>query len=141
MALSVREAQTYGISVRKFGSGAGEFGAGYGVHFQLSSPSEYTIFADAVLSNGLYDSGEVVQLININGNYRIVNLCAIPAGGSTESCGYSKIDVLFVRPEPDAYIRINDGTTVYQSAKITVQSPRGDLLSVLIEATGQISVQ
>ena len=55
VALSIRQAQTYGISVRKFtpSGGSGQFAQGYGVSFQLPSPTTYLIFADAN-ANGHY---------------------------------------------------------------------------------------
>jgi len=142
IALSMREAQTYGISVRKFGEGAGSFGAGYGVHFESTSPTTYLIFGDAVNANGLYEAGESVQLLTMLGGYHLNDLRVTPTGGGAEITGLDKLDVLFQRPDPDAYIRANDLTgTLYQRACIIIESPRGDVLSVIVELTGQISVQ
>ncbi len=150
MALSIREAQTYGISVRKFGSGAGEFGAGYGIHVEITNPNTYIIFADIYPSgvgNGVYDSGqnESVEALTIRGGYRIVDICATPIVGG-ELCysgnpALTRIDMLFKRPEPDAYVRINGGATVYRGSRVIIQSPRGNRVAVLVESTGQISVQ
>ncbi len=141
IALSVREAQTYGISVRKFGSGSGQFGAGYGMHFRTSSPTSYLLYADAVNQNGLYDgSGELVESVAISRGFEIADLCYTSAGGSAETCGVQKIDIVFERPEPDAHIRVNDGAILNQRARIVVTSPRGDEASIIVEATGQISV-
>lgn len=144
IALSVREAQTYGISVRKFGSGAGEFGAGYGVHAEITSTNTYILFADVANNNGMYDIGqnESVESLSIRGGYRIVDLCATPLAGS-ELCSptVASLDILFKRPEPDAYIRINGGATTYQRGRIVIEAPRGNRAAILIESTGQISVQ
>lgn len=142
VALSMREAQTYGISVRKFGEGAGSFGAGYGVHFEITSPTNYVIFGDAVNENGLYDAGETVLPLSMHGGYRINDLRVTPTGGGSEITGLDKLDIVFQRPDPDAYIRANDLTgTLYQRACILIESPRGDTLAILVELTGQISVQ
>jgi hypothetical protein len=141
IALSMREAQTYGIAVRKFGSGAGQFGAGYGVHYEITSPSQYLIFADAVAANGLYDAGESVNLLSMHGGYAIQDLCITPSGGGAEVCGLQKLDILFQRPDPDSYIRSDDLAALHQQARIIVISPRGDRLAVVVELTGQISVQ
>lgn len=144
IALSVREAQTYGISVRKFGTGGGEFGAGYGIHAEITSPNTYIIFADIANNNGIYDAGqnESVESITIRGNYDIIDLCATPIGGS-EICAptITKIDIIFKRPEPDAYIRVNGNATIYQRGRIIIKAPRGNRVAVLVESTGQISVQ
>lgn len=140
IALSLREAQTYGISVRQF---QGDFSAGYGVHIRLSSPTEYILFADGVTQNSVYDAGELVRSASIAGGFHIADVCIVPAGQSSELCagdGVTQVDITFVRPEPDAHIRYN-GTTAAQSARIVLQSPRGDQKNVIVETAGQISVQ
>lgn len=151
VALSVRQAQVYGISVQRFGQNT--FSAGYGVHFDISSPDSYTLFADAIASNGLYDcpqpgtnNCEFVQTTTISSGYRIHDLCATPASGA-EQCGLSKVDILFRRPEPDAWISTSDFSCILDQgacageARVVLISPRGDTISVVIQANGQISVQ
>jgi prepilin-type N-terminal cleavage/methylation domain-containing protein len=150
VALSVRQAQVYGISVSRFG--ASNFGAGYGVDFNKSSPTTYTLFGDSS-GNGLYDcttpgslNCELISATNINSGYYVASLCATPAGGSETCSGISSIDIVFKRPEPDAWISINgiscisDTSACQESARITLESPRGDLMSVDVAANGQISV-
>jgi len=140
VALSIREAQIYGISVRRFG--ISDFTSGYGIHFRKSSPTSYILFADAIVQNGLYDgSGELVESISISRGFEVSDICVVVGIEPTETCGISKLDVLFQRPEPDAQIRYEDGASLNQRARIILSSPRGDTASVLIEATGQISVQ
>ena len=141
VALSVRQAQVYGISVARFG--ANTFSAGYGMHFDTTSPTTYLFFADAVSANGIYDMGELVPngATTIGHNYIIAALCA-PAGADATSCTrVSKLDILFKRPDPDASIRADSGATLYDSGRVILQSPRGDLMSVVVQANGQISVQ
>jgi len=151
VALSIRQAQVYGISVARFQGS--NFTAGYGVHFDISSPNIYALFADALQANGMYDcpqpgtnNCELVQTNSISPGYSIQNLCVTPASGSTETCGISKLDVVFIRPEPDAWISSNgvscivDNSTCARSARIVLVSPRSDLMSVTIAANGQISV-
>ncbi len=157
VALSVRQAQVYGISVQRFGSGvSSSFTAGYGIHFDISTPTTYILFADAVNPNGLYDcpspgtSCELVTANTINSGYFISKLCA-PAGTDSSSCqAVSKIDILFLRPEPDALITacgatcttsclLNNSACV-SSARVVLESPHGDTMSVSIEANGQIAV-
>jgi prepilin-type N-terminal cleavage/methylation domain-containing protein len=156
VALSVRQAQVYGISVERFG--ANTFNAGYGVHFDLSSPNTYVLFAD-VASKGTFnptsDGSEIVQTTTISTGYSIYDLCVTAV--SDELCNSSspgaatKIDVLFRRPEPDAFISVN-GTPTFnagtvipgalnQRARVLLKAPRGDKMSVVIYINGQISVQ
>lgn len=157
VALSVREAQVYGISVRSFG---GEFNFGYGMHFDTNSQT-YVLFADVYPlpgGDGIYqpDQGERVKSTDIQRNYRVVKLCA-PAGSSIGACvstsglWVSKLDILFKRPEPDACISADGAVKIdsdgectqspEESARIVLESPRGDRRGLIIEATGQISVE
>lgn len=149
MALSIRQAQGYGIAVQRFNS---SFSSGYGMHFQIDPPgttqSTYVLFADAIEpADGEYTcptpgtaNCELVQATTIASGYRISSLCVRPAGGAMQ-CGASTLDILFKRPEPDAYIRSSLGEDVNESAEIHVQSPRGDTKVVTIHANGQIAVQ
>lgn len=58
LALSFRQAQSYGVSVHQF---QGDFDVGYGLHFDSNSQAKttYAMFADAdgILGNGLLDGG------------------------------------------------------------------------------------
>ncbi len=151
VALSVREAQVYGISVKQ--TSAGTFNSGYGMHFDittLQNSETYHLFADVALS-GIYMSGEDVSPspYAIGQGFYIYKLCATPANGA-EDCTPTKLDILFIRPEPDACISINGASQVngsyvcsftYTGARIVLTSPRGDFMDVIIYSNGQISVQ
>jgi len=156
IALSVRQAQVYGISVRGFG--VSNFSAGYGVHFDMSSPTTYVLFADALTVNGVYDCSnpinptpancELVASTDIGRGYQISALCGTKSGN--EKCDYNTLDILFKRPEPDARISASNGSEVSctinpnqceESARIIVKSPREDEMSVAVDAVGQIRVQ
>lgn len=141
MALTVREAQVYGIAVRRF-SGS-NFDVGYGMYFVPSvdeNQTVYQLFGD-VVANGVYDAGETVRTMTLASGYRIVDLCARDASSSIETCGLSEIHVLFYRPEPDAIIRRVSGTPTDDRVRIIIESPRGTRAEVIIEASGQIAVQ
>lgn len=152
MALSIRQAQVYGISVARFG--AGDYSAGYGIDFDLSSPRTYALFADALSQNGLYDCPtpggsdcELVQASTLNQNYRIAELCTTPPSGA-EACGAtSRVDVVFKRPEPDAWISasgvscILDNGACQSRLRVVIASPRGDTMNIVVDANGQISVR
>lgn len=140
MALSIREAQVYGIAVKRFSSD--QYDLGYGVYF--SPGGEYALYADAN-GNGIWDAGETVKSATLSGGYQIGTLCA-----PTATCGLTRLDVLFRRPEPDGCISANgtislngtqDCTSSITRATITVLSPKNDQATIVIESTGQISVQ
>ncbi len=141
MALTVREAQVYGIAVRRF-SGT-NFDVGYGMYFVPSSGGSQTIyqlFGD-VIANGVYDAGETVRTITLAGGYSIVDICARDASSSIETCGLPAIHIIFYRPEPDAIIRRGAGPVTDDRARIVLESPRGSRAEVIVESSGQIAVQ
>lgn len=157
VALAVRQAQVYGIAVQRFGTN--NFSSAYGMHFSLSDRTHYIMFADAVSQNGYYDcptpgstaTCELVQTSVIKQNFRISDLCIKQHKSDlSETCGISNLDVVFIRPEPDAYITSNNNSAILsgvpqvsnfnQRARIELQSPQGGKMSVVIEATGQIAV-
>lgn len=144
VALSIREAQVYGIAVRRYdpAQGLGVFSYGYGMHFEPGS--NYELFADAN-GNCIWDPGETVRTTTISGGYAMTDICA-----PESSCGKTRVDILFKRPEPDAYISVNGAATLngegecvssVQRARIVITSARSDEAAVTIEASGQISVQ
>lgn len=153
IALSVREAQVYGLSVQgQTSGGVTNFQVGYGVHFQ--GGTSYTLFAD-VDGNKKYDSAPhngypadtVIKTYTLTQSHAVSDFCGITSTG-TRQCAASptpliaSLDVLFFRPDPDAVISsdIVPPSTPYSSAEITVASPTGSTRKITIASTGQISV-
>ena len=149
IALSIRQAQVYGISVRGFGVNNSTFTVGYGMHFAVNDPTHYELFAD-LAGTGIYDadfdpSENIPPSPYVIGRgYYIAKLCA-PAGTDAVSCtsvaSPQRLDIVFKRPEPDASIRASGNPSLKDSGRIVVASPRGDILSIVVDVTGQISVQ
>lgn len=159
VALSLRQAQVYGISVARFGTGTSQFDYAYGMHFDLSSPTTYILFADTV-GSGVYSSAiqptEVVATTDIRQGFFISDLCYTSTSQS-EECNSANpgsvttLDIVFKRPEPDAYIAVNGLATFTngvpsasqpnRQARIVLKSPRGDVRSVIVDVAGQISVK
>lgn len=149
MALSIRQAQTYGISVRSFG---GQFDYAYGMHFDTTTNPNitYILFAD-VNNNGVYDPdltpvSELIQSYTITRGFKIQGLYATPASGPPVAV--NQLDIIFKRPESDAWISVPplacDRLTFAHcqtTSRIELIAPRGDLKSVVVPANGQISVQ
>jgi prepilin-type N-terminal cleavage/methylation domain-containing protein len=147
IALSVREAQVYGISVKQ--NSAGAFSSGYGMYFALATPGTYHLFAD-VAQSGVYAAHEDVSPSPyvIGRGFYISKLCVTPASG-VENCTPTTLDIIFIRPEPDAWINPtcsagSNGnetcTSLYTRARVVMTSPRGDVMSVVVYSNGQISV-
>ena len=143
IALSVRQAQIYGISVRRFTDNS--YASAYGMHFSEGA-NTFELFADVVDADGMYtrtrSGGELVQSTTIRSGYTISKLCT-----SKENCdgiGVRMLDISFRRPETEAWISANGTactTACYARACVELKSPRGDIRAVIITVNGQIEVK
>lgn len=126
MALGVREAQVYSISVKQSVRTAGErFDVPYGLHFSRDFPASYVFFADgADGGDGIYttergeDAGcdpisdsECVEKVTIGRGNLIKGWCGI-WGNVSQKCSFIEphgpdyLDINFKRPDPDAIFRV-----------------------------------
>jgi len=161
IAVEVRQAQVYGLSVKENTvGGSGQFNNGYGVHISLDDPTNYYIFVDLAnpIPNNKYDGnstcapgGECVEKMSLRSGVSITAICGA-AFGNTVSCPLSAsiraMDIIFVRPNPDAQIRfLISGGSFYQSGgtfqtgQIILTSAGGKTMKLTIQNTGQISLQ
>ncbi|MDO8523864.1 MAG: prepilin-type N-terminal cleavage/methylation domain-containing protein [bacterium] len=140
MALSVRQAQVYGLSVQTFGA---NFKVGYGVHF--SAPDSYIFFADTNATKRYEDGVDsILQTYSVGRGHTLTRFCGVLERGSQECSDDSgspitHLDVVFFRPDPDANIS-SENPGYYSRGVITVASPSGETRTVTVESTGQISV-
>ena len=142
VALSVREAQIYGVSVRD-PNGTENFGTPYGISFIAATggSSTYNLFAD-LDGNGLFGggatcvagAGECVTPYALLRNIKITGVAIKPASAECQS---SNLSVLFERPNPEPFF--NNGTNV-EFAEITLTAPTGSVRYVVISNNGQIYV-
>ena len=169
IALSVRQAQVYGSSVRENTTGGGSFSTSYGVYISTADLTHYYLFADNgdgvytgdVNSNGVCDSGEdcIVTRFTIGkgtgSDYRIQKFCATTIAGSIQYCsdvggGPTWIGIFFRRPNTDACFTtsldsisacLSPNPVVYQSGYIQIIGPDGvTTRSINVTQTGSISV-
>lgn len=142
IALTVRQAQFYGITVRQGSSS--NFDSGYGLHFDTSSPTSYILFEDKPPLNHVYSSGEAVESFALQKGNKISKICV--RNNCTSSGDFaSVVDVSFMRPNPDTFITTGGtdscGSQDYCSqAILCVTSPAGTHRRLVIEYTGQIYV-
>ncbi len=168
VALSVRQAQVYGVSVRESAVGSGVFAYGFGTYFGnsgLVDSSHYLLFADAN-GNGQYAAGEELPRFTIgNGrgtDYLIKNICAHVIGGGDQcSCTIASqctvtsptitsLTIFFRRPNPDACFSTSQNPTacatattpaVYDYAYVQIKPFNStDYRTIKITSTGQIAV-
>ncbi len=153
IALTVRQAQVYGISVQRFQTSS-TFAAAYGMHFQTSPSNVYYLFGDVTTVNGVFEVSEIVQTTSIQSGYSVAYLFVTPPGQSETATGtVTALDITYRRPNPDAFISMNGEIFTFtpqgkyltgtrnEQARIVVRSPRGDLKSIVISTNGQISVR
>lgn len=156
VALSVRQAQVYGTSVRETDPTAlnPTFAPGHGLYFTGTNPTTYTLFAD-IDNDNRYDTGESLEVFTLPRGYRINGVCAVRGDGvrrcttaALDSSGGATIDelhVFFRRPNPDAIFGAYFGGSsipgdTYVSGYVQVVSGSGTTRSVTVTSTGQIQV-
>ncbi len=164
IALSIRQTQTYGLSVKEF-STVGVF-PGYGIYFPFpaNDNKSFTIFADIDGDNKYNLSGcgvvgsECLEKFTIQSSEMIYALCGnlkkdgiakfskISDISGVVGCGsINSLHVSFTRPDPDANVTAYLGGTSYDSSysdvEIVISNPRGDVKTIVIWPTGQIYVE
>lgn len=146
-ALSIREAQVYGVGVRNFSANT-QFGGQFGVYFNINNPDQVVLFNDKD-SNYQYDSGEAEYLYsftNQRGN-KIKALCLGDLSGSpcTPISGprVLSLRILFKRPALEAMFFGGDtGPNSSGPAYIVVDDVDGsNCRAIIVEQTGQIRVE
>jgi prepilin-type N-terminal cleavage/methylation domain-containing protein len=132
VALSVRQAQTFGLSSRRYGGTNNN--AAYGAYFAIASPKSYLLYIDLLSSprtkeawckqktstpavpddqpgNCLYDSTtETFQNFTFSRGFTITKLCGREVSSGTLRCStdtsnpLTAIDMVFLRPNSDSII-------------------------------------
>ena len=160
LGLTFRSAETYGIGTRAVGSGAN---AGYGLHFQQGFPNSFIFFSDTSPSaaNALnachymsdptrpdarpgdcvYQSSELITTYTLNNSIHIVDFCALAGSGWTcTGNGLNSLDIVFARPNPDPFIRLNGAYNQSASAACITLAPASgtERRYVSVAASGEI---
>ncbi len=157
MALTMRQAQNYGINTQQ--AQTGDFSQGFGVSFSTLNPvgvtpqnpvgttvipnnKSFVFFPDIHMNDLRYSNasgeGAVRTLYILRRGVRVQSLCA---GASDVSCStVNELHVGFKRPNPAAIISTQSDTNLAY-AKITISSEDGSLSrDIVVRRFGQISV-
>ncbi len=143
LAVIVRQAQTYGLTVKEVSSGGGNFNSAYGVYFDKDDVGNYYLFVD-LDGDKKYDSPqELVEKFTLRNGIKVSNLC--DESSCPPSPSVRMMDITFLRPNPDASINFtnNGGSIVVGpslTGKVILISPREKTLTVTVESTGQVLV-
>jgi Tfp pilus assembly protein FimT len=148
VALTIRTAQTYGLSVKNIDPSTAEFSYAYGVYLSSvtsSNKNKDIIFFVDRNPNGKYDANrnptELISTYAIKRGAVIKGVCA-SAGCTPITDSY--IDITFKRPDPNAMISLtddNDLTTKITYAEITVKGTDGSTRVITVRENGQITVK
>ncbi len=130
VALDLREMQTRALS--SYGDSS-TFRNPYGVYFSTGASNQYILFIDD--GDGVFEIGEELEVRNLDSRFLIDALC----NGS--DCTLSDLSVTFVRPNFDAVMM--SGVSNVASGEVQLISITGNdaTRSVMINATGQITVE
>lgn len=152
IAIAIRQAQSYGLTVKESAT-AGQFTSGFGIYFDMNSdPTHYYLFVDSN-ANYKYDVGsgcgsgstECVEVGTLRNNVTITNFC--DATNCPPAVGVKIMSVTFIRPNPDAAIYFyatpagSSLASPSATGKVTLTSRKGVSTNVVVESTGQISIQ
>ncbi len=147
VALSVRQAQSYGISAREYvaaGGGSRSFCGAYGLHFNMTTPTQYLVFNDpggtpssfiCPVNDGDYDVGEpILETVLLKGGVSISGICVWNSGG-TRVCnpGITQMNISFQRPNPEPL-------STNRQYCVDLSFPNGSHRSIIVRRTGQVSV-
>ncbi len=143
VALSIREAQVFGVGSREADISDPAQGLAYGVHFDATDLGGYKTFLDGKEANldFSYDATEEIEAVSLTREQKVKTYAVYDGEGNwTELPG--SLDIVFKKPDLDARIRVPEaGARNFPEARIMVQSSLGDKCRVVsVTAVGQISV-
>lgn len=149
IALTIRNAQSYGLNVRSSSRTANLFDKPYGVHFDINNPTNFIFFVDTA-GYGVYNpnidldnDGNPDQILSKTTITRGSKISQICVNGCTGGTPVTSVDITFKRPDPNAIIKMNGRTDIYNSdTDITVMSADGSTIKrVKVRSTGQVTVE
>lgn len=140
VALTIRNAQSYGLNVKSAKRSEDQFGSPYGVHF-VANTANFIFFADTN-KDGVYSSvdSEVYPTIIKRGS-KVSALCIGTGNACTSSNNATDLSISFIRPDPNAKILANSGAISGNYAEIILSATDGTTKKVIVRSTGQIAVQ
>lgn len=156
VALTIRTAQTYGMSVKRADATITGYKNAYGVDFDLSNNSQFMLFSDFNNGNGndsVYKNNDtIINKYQIKAGSKITGICVTNNDTCTDfsnnnGSNKNQLDITFKRPDPNAVIcSTNSGSNCqdndkYSLAKIRLTSASGLNRIITVRSTGQISIE
>ncbi len=156
IALTIRQAQVFGIGTRAFG---GSVYPSHGIYLDPAQTQQFVLFADlptgpgSLLGDRLYNKAlncgqtgsECREIFRLGGGISLEGIYRCPATGCDSSKYTQPVNIVFQRPRTDAsfYIsRRGSPTSLNTPAlKIRVQNKVGSWRDIMITKAGHIYVQ
>ncbi len=162
VALTIREAQVFGGSVKVSGTSNNNFDNAYGVHFSTASDFNKARFISFVDSAPLNTSpvppgderyggnftecaGECITIHKLARGNIVSAICKSKPQGSNNLCpnGQSgdSVDITFLRPNLDARIVVRGNqVSTEKEVYVVLSAPDATIKTIKIQSTGQIAV-
>ena len=139
IALTIRNAQSYGLNVKSANRSSNEFQYPYGVHFNKATGSNnsFIFYADKD-SDGVYVAANdlIISKTNIKNGFVITDLYRNSLANSINT-----LDITYKRPDPNAIIKADGNvSSTYPNAQIKVVAKDGSYKYVSVSSVGQITV-
>lgn len=165
IALATRQAQVYSLGVRSADVAENDFNNRFGVYFnegisdknfvffidQGPNPDSKCLAADNSNCFGCLSGGECLEKYNLTRDIYIDKICVsadnepVTVDGICTDETVEDVVITFERPNPDAIIYsedLNESTNSNNaSVAIIIRTQYGDQRAVLVQNTGQISVE
>ncbi|HEY9583746.1 MAG TPA: type II secretion system protein [Candidatus Paceibacterota bacterium] len=144
VALTLRNAQSYGLNVKSASRSQNKFSFPYGVHF-VKNVDNFIFFVDVVI-NGVYENqypsddlidfdDDDISVYKIKRGSTISSLCV----DDGNCISVDALDISFKRPDPNAIIKSTRGISSY--AEIIVRATDGNTKKITVRSNGQIAVE
>lgn len=155
VSLAMRQAQSFGISIKQSASGSTDFSKPYGIVFDLQNPANFFIYSDTD-NDRAYDGAtsctgtdECREKSILRSGVTIRRVCA-EYMNSTLTCfsgGARYLTLTYVRPNPEPVIKVFNSSNAeivgpWKTAYVELSSQNGTRIYVLTDyLSGQIVTQ
>ncbi len=145
IAITIREAQSYGISV-KVRADEGIFDKAYGAYFPGPTEPQKFALTSYNIQNGVANFTVAVSERDLILKHGAVFSQLLVSSNNDVYTAANELAIIFQRPNPEAIIcaKVNGGAqdcTGYKFAKIVLQAVNGSTITVKVNTTGQISIE
>ncbi len=142
IAITIREAQSYGISV-KYNEGGGSFNKAYGAYFpQGTGGVDFALASYSKSDNYLLRVAEKSYKLKHGATFNRLLISSTDANDYVEA---SNVGIIFQRPNPEAIICATYNTeykcNTYKFVKIEMKAANNVIKTVKVNSSGQIAIE